>query len=262
MSSRIAGEHAVRAKVWKWRGSYRGRAAALDRGDGAAAASQTPVARALERAEEGADEDGKHGAAELVVEGHEVAKPVRDGEDPLAHGKPSQDIIDEMGGALVHAPAGAGGAPAAPLAGERHESLEPTAVAAEPREPASGMTAGDELSELALDEAGNAGACTLADFVEEVLELGAHDLVQDAVLWRAGPVGGRTRRLSECARRCHDSARSAPRARTRTRSRSGNPQRICEGVADRRCRSNAGVKRDDSRAQRTDQPVRTSSSAD
>jgi len=40
-------------------------------------------------AEEGEQEDGEHGAAELVAPGKRVAKPVREGGDPLTGRVPS-----------------------------------------------------------------------------------------------------------------------------------------------------------------------------
>ena len=137
-----------------------------------------------------ADEDAECGAAELVVEGHEVAKPMRDGEDPLPHRQFAENVVHEMSGALIHAPAGATGAPAAPLAGKWHEALEVAPVASEPGEASGGMAARDELAKLPLHESGDASAIgTLADVVEKALELRPHDLVQATLLRTAGPVG-------------------------------------------------------------------------
>jgi len=71
---------------------------------------------ATQHAEQGAIEDGEDGPAQAVVEGHEVAKAVGDGEDVLADGQATEDVVDEIGGALVHAPAGAARADRATLA--------------------------------------------------------------------------------------------------------------------------------------------------
>ena len=47
-------------------------------------------------------EHSSHRAAEIVVPGKEISKPVRQAQDPLAHGHIGEDVVDQMRGALGH----------------------------------------------------------------------------------------------------------------------------------------------------------------
>jgi hypothetical protein len=95
-----------------------------------------------------------------------------------------------VGGALGHAsPAAAGTEPAA-LAGKWHQALERTARAADAGEAPGEHAAGEELPELAFDEAGHACAGGTLGGVQEVLEMFPDDGMQDA--------GFRSTRLVSC----------------------------------------------------------------
>jgi hypothetical protein len=103
---------------------------ALNRGHGAAAPTPdaAPSGSLALEAEEGTDEDGEHGAAELVVPGEHVAKAVREGEDPLPDGKTAKRPIGQMSGEFGHPPAAARGAETTALARKRDQDLMPAAV--------------------------------------------------------------------------------------------------------------------------------------
>jgi len=78
---------------------------ALDYGHGSALSVAHAVSAcppAIE-AEDGADGDAEHRAAERVVPGEPVAQAVRQREHPLAHGDVRQDVVDEVRGLLGHA---------------------------------------------------------------------------------------------------------------------------------------------------------------
>ncbi len=94
----------------------------------------------------------EHRARQPVIPRQEIAKAVRQTEDPLAHGHTRQHVVDEAGGGLGHAPAAAARAEATALAGERHKPLERAIVAAEAREAVRQHTASQEVPELLFHE--------------------------------------------------------------------------------------------------------------
>ena len=53
--------------------------------------------------------------AEFVVPGEGVAEPVRQGEDPLPHGQPARDVVDEVGREIGRPPPAARRTEARPL---------------------------------------------------------------------------------------------------------------------------------------------------
>ncbi len=121
-----------------------------------------------------------HAAAEGVIPGEPVAKPVRQAEDPLAHRYARQHVVDEMGGALGHAASAATRAQRAALAGERDEPVESAPDAAEPGEPRAQGAALQKLVKLLLHEAREALAVAQVGRLRaERLEVIAHDLVED-----------------------------------------------------------------------------------
>jgi hypothetical protein len=69
-----------------------------------------------------------------------------------------QDRFDEVRRLLGHAPAAAARTDRPGLARERDEAFEATRLAAHPREAPLELPAAQEVAELALDEAGEAGA--------------------------------------------------------------------------------------------------------
>jgi hypothetical protein len=60
----------------------------------------------------------QHGTDRVGLALQEVAQPLGHREHPLAHRQGREDVIDKMRGGFGHAPGAAGGADAAPLAGE------------------------------------------------------------------------------------------------------------------------------------------------
>src|SRR5712692_11477451 len=78
-----------------------------------------------------------------------------------------------------------------PPAGEGREALEGAIGAPEPREAMGQDAAGEELTELLLDESGQAVAvAAVGDVPEEGLEVLTNDGVQHGVLGVAGPIRG------------------------------------------------------------------------
>jgi len=65
----------------------------------------------------------------------EAAQLLRHGDHPLSHGHRRDDVIDEMGGGLLHVPAIAGWAHPAPLARERDDKPLAAARAESTAEP-------------------------------------------------------------------------------------------------------------------------------
>jgi hypothetical protein len=98
----------------------------------------------------------------------------------LSHGDVGrEDVLDEMGGALGHAPAAAARAETAALAAERHEPLERAVGTPHPREAVRQHAAAEELSELAHDERGQPDAVgPVADVGGEVAPVPADDAVE------------------------------------------------------------------------------------
>jgi len=117
---------------------------------------------------------------ESVVAGQQKPDAAGKADDPLAVRGGRQDVVDQMGGGVGHAPGGARRADAAALAGEGHELLVGAAGAADADEAAPQQAAFEEALELALDEAGIAGAVlgALAGVGEKLLEVVRDDLVE------------------------------------------------------------------------------------
>jgi hypothetical protein len=124
-----------------------------------------------------------------VIPRQEIAKTVRQAQHPLAHGHPRQYLVDEADGALGHAPSAAARAEAPALAGEGDESLERTVGAPQAREAVHQHPAGQEVSELLLNELRQGGSVALAfGGLEEGLEVLVDHAVQHGVLSVARPV--------------------------------------------------------------------------
>ena len=117
---------------------------------------------------------------------------MRHGEHPLAHRHGREHTIHEVRCLFGHAPPAAARAEAASFAREWHQALEGAVAAADPREaPAQGPTA-EELAELALDEAGHAGAVRGGGRLgEEALEVRAHDMLEQSPRSGARLVGAK-----------------------------------------------------------------------
>lgn len=124
-----------------------------------------------------------------MVEGKQVAQPVRHAQHPLAHGDVRENLVDEVCRLLRHVPPAAARTEAPALAGEWDEPLEGAGSAAHAGEATGQDPAAEELSRLALDERREPVTVgTRCDLGEEGLEVIAHDAVQQALLARAGRV--------------------------------------------------------------------------
>jgi len=131
----INGVHAVEDHGVEVDVEIEGRAEALDSVDRARAAalrSECLDASAVE-AEDGVQEAAAHGRAQCRPAGEQVAQAPGQGEHPLAHGDPRQDVIAKVGGRLGHATSSAGGTEPPSLAGEGHEVVGAAARAEEAR---------------------------------------------------------------------------------------------------------------------------------
>jgi len=78
---------------------------------------------------DGADDDGEAATEGIGPAGEEQAQRLGEAQHPLADGHLGEDVIDEMGRGLDHAPSAAGGAEPAAFAGERDEVLVAAAIA-------------------------------------------------------------------------------------------------------------------------------------
>jgi len=68
-------------------------------------------------------EDMQYSSDRLWLPFQIPAQPLGHREHPLAHRQGREDVIDQVGGGLRHAPGVARGADAAPLAGEGHQEI-------------------------------------------------------------------------------------------------------------------------------------------
>ena len=103
-----------------------GGAKALDEGDGTRVGFAAFESRLLDQ------KAGNHAVDDLQLRmsGKEDAQRNREREYPLAHRHPRDEVIDQVGGGLCHAPRATRGAKVAPFAGEGDQLL----VAAVPTE--------------------------------------------------------------------------------------------------------------------------------
>ena len=70
---------------------------------------------------------------QLLGRGHPVPQGDRHRHDPLARGDPGNDLLDQVGGGLGHAPPGTGGTKPPPLAAEGQQQLVVAGVTAQPQ---------------------------------------------------------------------------------------------------------------------------------
>jgi len=165
------------------------RAKALDEGDRAALLGSNPPvlsAAPAQLGEKGPHEGAEHLARELRVVGAAVAERVRKREHPLPDRNLGQNAVGEMRGGISHATAAAGGAEAAPFAGEGHEAVAATVVAAQAQKTVGEDAAAQEGAEFLLDEAGH-GMPAFGRPGQEAPELLANRPVEEGLL---GAVGG------------------------------------------------------------------------
>ena len=146
------------------------------------------LARATpQRREDRAHEDAQHGARERRVVGEAVAEGERQREHPLADRDLGQHAVHQVRGRVGHAPAAAGRAEAAALAGEGDDAVEAAVVAVHAHEAVGEDAAAEEAAELALDEARHRALARLRAG-QEGLELALDDAVEDALLGAAAGV--------------------------------------------------------------------------
>jgi len=98
---------------------------------------------------------------------------------PLPHGHVGEHVIDQMGGALGHPAAAATRTKRAAFTGKRDQPVEAAVAATKPREPAREPAALKKVSELLLDEAGQAFAVAqVRGLRAKRLEVIVHDLIE------------------------------------------------------------------------------------
>jgi len=119
-----------------------------------------------------------------------MRQPLREGDDPLAHRHPREDVLDQVGGGLGHA-AGATRRPqAAALAGERDQDIVTAGVAVRAGEPSGQDPALEIGAQLALDVAGERRSVgvVLAPVCQPGLEVLLRGPVEHAALGTATAV--------------------------------------------------------------------------
>jgi len=176
-------------------------------------------------AEDGADVDGEHRAAELVIPREEVAQTVGQRQHPLTHGDMGEHGVHEVGGQFRHAPPATARTEAASLAGKRHETLEGTAFAPDAREASTEHTTCQEISELALDELWQTTSIgARGDFGAKRLEVFAHDPMEDGALHGPGLVAGGAHARRPSERHAAQGSPGNRRIRRTTASPSATPE--------------------------------------
>jgi hypothetical protein len=114
-----------------------------------------------------------------MLPGHEVAELMRQAQYPLADGYDGEHLVDEVSGALDHAPATARGTEASSLARERNEAFEAAVATPHSRKPIGQHAALEEATQLALYEARQTSTVAAAGGVfDESRQMLLHHLVQ------------------------------------------------------------------------------------
>ena len=120
-------------------------------------------------------------AAQGVIPGQPVTQAQRQTQHPLPHGHPREHPVDEMRGALRHAPSTTALAKRASLTAEGHQAVEPTPRAPEPREAPAERATPQEVAKLLLHEAWEAVPVAEVNCLRpKYFEVVAHHLIQDA----------------------------------------------------------------------------------
>ena len=101
---------------------------------------------------------------------------------PLAHRHPRDDMVDQVGGRLCHAPGATGGANSAPLTGECHELLLGAVCAAQAQKTMSQDAALEKSFELVFDKLGQARPGFTLDLDKERLGVLLYQSVQRRLL--------------------------------------------------------------------------------
>ena len=189
------------------------RPAALNRRHrpGAAPNPQHPRPALLEP-EQRPHEHPQHGAAEAVIVGQPIAQPEGERQDPLANRQAAEHAVDQVRGTLAHAPAAARRADA-PLAREGDEDLSRTAVAPEAREATRHHATGQELAQLAFDEARQPRRRRRARAPRPERSRGARAPRRAGRSARAGGARTSAARGRALPRACHDSRPTSPPGR-------------------------------------------------
>jgi hypothetical protein len=211
------------------------RPAALNRRDRPGAAPNPQPARpALLETEQRPHEHPQHGAAEAVVVSQPIAEPKWERQHPLANRQAAEYAVDQVRGALAHAPAAARPADV-PLARKCDENLSRTAVTPESRKASRHRATGQELAQVPFHEARQPlPAAARARLGEKGLEVLAHHAVQDGLLGLAAHVG-----LPPTA------ALSRVCARTAGRPRPPGGETLCDRIHRHRARRPCGVSTND-----------------
>ena len=161
----------------------------------ATAVRRTSLARTgAQKSEDGAEEDGDHGPAEVVVPGKQIPDAMRPTQYPLPHGHRREHLIHKVRRVFGHPASAAARAEPAPFARKRHQPIDAARGAAKTREPAGQPAAAQVRQELIIHDPGQPCPIPQARGVgPKNLNVIAHDLVQDALPRTARPVRDRRR---------------------------------------------------------------------
>ena len=126
----------------------------LNNGHRAAAPVHDPGRPRLapQEAEHRARERPHHRAAQVVIPGQPVAQAMRQAQDPLAHGHRWEHTVDQVRGALGHAPSATARAIPAATTRKLDEPIQVAPGTTKPREAAGQPAAAEKGAELLLDE--------------------------------------------------------------------------------------------------------------
>ena len=156
---------------------------ARGQGDRAAGGLVCLQASLLEQvASEHAVNDLQHGRYQLRLRGQQQAQRDRQRQHPLAHRHMGDDVVDQVGRRLRHAPCAARGAKAAPLATEGDELVVAAVPAAQPQEAVGQDAALQKSVELVLDELRQVGPGGGFGLGEEGRGVLLHQAVQRGLL--------------------------------------------------------------------------------
>ncbi len=126
-------------------------------------------------------DDSQDGREQLGMCGEEATKRDRKREHPLAHRHPGDDVIDQVGGGLGHAPGATARAEATLLTRKGDELLMGTVGATQAQEAVGQYAALEKGIEFVFDEIGQARSSLKLDLGQEGLEVFLNQLIEDGV---------------------------------------------------------------------------------
>jgi hypothetical protein len=140
------------------------------------------------------------GTEQVVIDGQRDAHSPRNTQDPLPVGHRGQDVVDQVGGSICHAPGGARRAEAAAFAGEGDELFVATLATLDANEAVPQLAAVEVPFEFPLDEGrvSEAVLASLASMSQAGRQIASHDAVQGAFLWCAPSIAEGLSRSVQC----------------------------------------------------------------